>query len=369
MSMMENTRVILSSLANLSTQLIPYSIGDTQAKASGSFAFLIHPRSLREVEIKFPFAKYLPRKVLRAFARRMWPVVASKITVNLKNEDMEKKVSGYLIAHTQWPEIMLKCPESAKQKIHQAGILARNLGVSIIGLGALNSSITKAGVHLNVPEIGVTSGHSLTVAIAVEDIKSLIQERGLLPSCKIAIVGATGNIGKAISTLLANNYPNLILIDRSIERLTALKQGLCKKDNNTGLTLSTDISSSKDADIIVMATSSASMVLETEGLKAGTVIYDITEPTNVHCRDKNFVTHIKGCLVHVPGLKVPFKGWPLSEEVAFSCLAESILLSAEGWKGNFSVGETDIEKIQYIQNLFKKYNFKSALRVRHIHCA
>lgn len=363
--MRESIGVIYTSLRDLSTQLLPNMSWNSHERKRGGFAFLIHPRSLAEVRLKFPFARHMPKKVLEAFARNMWPVVASEITVTLKNETEQKVVSGYLIAHTLWPEYMLKHPESARQKVHQAGILARKLGVNIVGLGALNSSITKAGSHFNVSDIGVTSGHSLTVAIAVEDIRLIIQKRGLPPPCNIAVVGATGNIGKAITEFLMKDH-NLILISRSMERLRDFEQELYKKTNTLNLILSADILSAKDADIIVVTTSNDSLILRTDILKTNSIVYDITQPTNVYFTDCNSVTYIKGGFVNIPRFKLAFK-WGLPDEIVFACLAETILLSAEGWEGNFSLGYIDIEKIKYIKELCNKYNLKSVLKADRIH--
>lgn len=338
------------------------------SKKEYSFAFIVHPRDISDVYRKYPFAKYLPEKLLLWFLRHYWPVVLSEVE-GLKSQKTGEEVPGYIITIPLTSHQMLGNRELAKKKIIQAIKLAEKMGVKIIGLGALTSSITKGGIELlnKTNSIAVTTGNSLAVAVAVEAIKQIIQEKQTsFQDMSIAIIGATGSIGWAVTLSLADQYPKiLILIGRTPSHLTELESEINARHTEINLTISTEIRQIQNADIIIVTTASPEVLIKSEYLKQGAVIYDVSQPQNVSLdiiQKRTDVSIIDGGLVSTPDINYHFN-FGLPRETAFACLTETMLLAAEKKVEN-RVGIVDLEKTKEIYKLAKRYNFKSSPLVK-----
>ena len=104
--------------------------------------------------------------------------------------------------------------------------MAEELGAKILGLGAFTSVVGDAGKtiaeRLDIP---VTTGDSYTVTMAVEAIREAARVMDMpLGEATVAVVGASGAIGKTCAQLLAGESAKLILIGRQIEPLEALRE-------------------------------------------------------------------------------------------------------------------------------------------------
>ncbi|WP_342455572.1 hypothetical protein [Caloramator sp. Dgby_cultured_2] len=166
------------------------------------FAFIIHPIEYTDVSRKFKFLKNLSEKNVERIIKFLPPIKISKIT-GIKSELSETE--GYFIAVPLTSNQMLSLPEDyVLKRIIRAAKMAEKLDVDIVGLGALTSVVGDAGITIaeNV-NIAVTSGNSLTVATAVEATKKAVDIMGkYLDECNVAVVGATGSIGKVCAELL-----------------------------------------------------------------------------------------------------------------------------------------------------------------------
>src|SRR3989344_4183568 len=133
--------LIYGAVSNLIVRYLP-----NFNKNKNYFAFIAHPRNLKDATNKFFFLKFLPKPILLLFLKHMWPVIASEIT---DFKDLNgKPVRGYFIVISMLPEQMLKDKKYATKKIIQAINLAKKRGANIVGLGALTSSVTNGGKDL-----------------------------------------------------------------------------------------------------------------------------------------------------------------------------------------------------------------------------
>ena len=330
-------------------------------KVKDKFVFIAHPRNLKDATNKFFFLKFLPKPVLLFFLKHMWPVTASEVT---GFKDLTgKPVRGYFIVISMLPEQMLKDKKYATKKTIQAVNLAEKRGANIVGLGALTSSVTDGGKDLiGKVNVNLTTGNALTSCVAFLDVQNIAKAKGInLNEETIAIVGATGSIGSAVSRLVARNYgAKLILIGRTMSHIELLKKEIfeIRKDNNVEITDSLDKISS--ARIVIVATSSSSAFIHSEHLKQGAIIYDITQPRNVSSdvlKERSDLTMIDGGLVKIPEARINFNvGLP--KGVFFSCLTETMILSAEKEFDKLSLGHIDLEGIDFIHDKFNKYGFE-----------
>ena len=354
-------RLIFYTFRDLIIRFIPKRIGNLLVKP-GEFAFLVHPMDLLDFYKKYPFSKKIPKRILYFCCKHLWPIIISEITgaKNKKNNE----IKGYIIGCSMTAKQMLGNRKLAEKRVIQAVKLSEKIGAKIIGLGALTSSVTQGGGSLlNKVKIAITNGNSYTAAItieAIEKIKNLLRVR--YGDLIIAIVGATGSIGKAVSVNLAKKkFKKLILIGKTIESLKFLEEEISK--NTVVKTKFTNkINNIKEADLVIVATSAIGAIIKKEYVKKGSIIYDITQPRNVSpeiLKEMPSLLVIDGGLVEASGINYNFDlGIP--RQTMFACLAETIILASEGRFRDFSTGDVTNNRIKEISSLANKYQYKLA---------
>lgn len=330
-----------------------------------SFAFVIHPIDpKRDVARKYPYlAKALPTRLVH-FLSRFWPPVRLSHITGVRSEATGREIEGWLLACPLTARQVLKLPTwTVYNKITTTGRLAQRLGAQILGLGAFMSVVGDAGVtvarRLGIP---VTTGHSFTVATALEALEAGARCRGVrLESSAAAVVGATGSIGRACAELLAPLVGGLILIGRSEARLAQMQAQLetvaaCR------VHVSTQVEDIREADLVISTTSAARPVIQPEYLKQRAVVCDIALPPDVSPRvaqERSDVLVIGGGVVDVPG-EVDFGfDFGLAPGKAYACLAETMALALDGRYESFSLGKkVRVEQVHEIAQLARKHGFR-----------
>lgn len=360
---MKTLKLIFQTFRDLIIRFLPQFMVKFLMKQKGEFAFLVHPRNISDILKKYPFAKFFPEWFLKILTRLLWPIIASQIT-GLKKIDGQE-VKGWIIICPMTAEQMMKNRKLAKKRILQSVKLAEKIGARIIGLGALTSSLTNRGLDLiDKVKIGLTTGNSYTVAITIESIERIAKKKKIdLNAIQIAVVGATGSIGQLVSKILAQRISRLILIGRTPEHLSNLAVKIQEINNKIKIQTSINIYDIKSADFVVVATSAAGALIKAEYLKQGAIVYDITQPQNV-CpeimKERKDVLIIDGGLVKTPGINLHVNLGLPKQELAFACLAETMILGAEGKFDHYSLDNVRIEQIQEIKQLGEKYKFDLA---------
>ena len=94
-----------------------------------------------------------------------------------------------------------------RHSIDKAIKVARFIGCDVIALGQYTSIVTRNATTLELPHVGLTTGNSYTIALALEAIERALRERGLDPAAAtLAVVGASGNIGQTCAEILAPRF-------------------------------------------------------------------------------------------------------------------------------------------------------------------
>jgi len=330
-----------------------------------SFAFIIHPIDpKRDVSRKFPFlGKVLNERQIDFFSTFFPPVYISEIE-GIRSQSTGKTVKGWFIACPYTPRRMMELPErTVYRKIIQTGRMAEKLGANMLGLGAFTSVVGDAGVTIaNALDIPVTTGDSFTVAMAVQAIREAAKVMDIrMEDATVAIVGATGAIGRVCAELLAGEAARTLLLARDEKKLAALRDKLQLKSRSE-LVISTTMDVLKDAQLILTVTSSIHDVIRPEFLQSGSVVCDVARPRDVSAmvaavRDDILV--IDGGMVDVPG-EVDFHfnfGFP--EGKVYACMAETIALALEGRFEDFTVGrDITLERVQEITAIAHKHGFR-----------
>lgn len=330
------------------------------------FAFIIHPIDIkRDAARKYPIARYLPERWVEKLLLRKEPMVLSRITGirSLTGATTE----GWFIGCPLSPRMMLSLPlEIVYEKIIRSGQIAQELGAEIVGLGAFTSVVGDGGItiarHL---DIAVTTGNSYTVATAIEAAVLGAQKMGIdIADTTVAVVGATGSIGRTCAEALAPQAREMLLLGRDEARLAPVAEQLRSVARGT-VRVSTDLSRDlPTADVVITVTSAVDAIIYPRDLKSGAVVVDVARPRDVSvrvARERDDVLVIEGGLVEVPG-EVDFGfdfGFP--PRMAYACMSETMMLALEGRIENFTLGkDVSLEQVRITQELARKHGFRLA---------
>lgn len=324
------------------------------------YAFLVHSRDLSDLYHKFPAAKYLPDKLVEAACSIAPPFTVAKINGPISVNGIILR--GCIIGIPLTAKQMLARRDLASQRVREACDLAFRQGARLVGLGALTSTVTKGGHDLiGKVDVKLTNGNALTAGVAYGDLEVLIGQGGIK---RVGILGATGSIGSALTILLASRYPELeyYLIGRSAVSMAALEEAL--KSENRSLKIKAFLNGTNclaECDLVVVATSASEVLLGSECLRHGATVYDVTQPRNLDPKLKVArpdLTIVDGGGILAPdsvkcGFYPIFKG-----QLVFSCLAETMILAAEGKNADYSIGQVEPDKVREMIGLAQANGFE-----------
>jgi len=335
------------------------------------FAFVIHPINVkRDVIRKYPFwGRVFNERKIEFLSTYFPPVYISHIE-GIQSKSTGKTIEGWFIACPLSPALMLRLPEkTVYHKIIQTGRMAEKLDAQILGLGAFTSVIGDAGFSIaNALQIPVTTGDSYTVAIAIQAIKSAVDLMGVhLKNAHVAIVGATGAIGRVCAELIAHDVSKITLIGKREAALIELQQSLLAAGAHAKITTSTGLEALRSSQIVLTVTSDIHAIIQPEHLMPGSIICDVARPRDVSAQVaalREDVLVIDGGIVEVPG-KVNFNfdfGFPPGK--AYACMAETMALALEGRFENYTIGKNITrEQVLEISQLAEQHGFQlSGLR-------
>jgi len=325
------------------------------------FGFIIHPLTARDVARKFPIAKYLPDSWVEAFARRKDPVVLSEVK-GIKSPT-GAETEGWFIGLPLTPNQMTKTVpiDEVYDKIAKCGDLAASLGADILGLGAFTSVVGDGGVTVaqRTKIRAVTTGNSYTVATAIEGTRKACELLDVdFPNATLAVVGATGSIGRTSAKILSRSFGRTIVIGRDLDRTQVVAD-----DIENGVA-SIDVTDVSQADAIVTVSSAGKELILPEYLKPGAVVCDVARPRDVSARvskERPDVLVIEGGVIKVPGdVEFNFRfGFP--DKTAYACMSETMMLALEERVENFTLGkDVSVEQVDEINALAHKHGFELA---------
>ncbi len=263
---------------------------------------------------------------------------------------------GYITGLTLTAQEMMGFPrETVRSHILNAILLLQNdFDVDIIQLGALTTSVTDGGVWVAKQKEYkgfVNHGDSYTAAVTCQAVtKALDLFEKKSSDQVIAIVGAYGVIGEAVTKILVSQFKHSILIGRRTDKLQQLKKNV-DGDFETTVELRT-----KEADVVVTATSHPDALLQSEHLRKNAIVVDVSQPPNLSlqvCKARPDVCRVDGGLVDFPFVT----GIPgMAPGKNFSCIIEVIMQAMEDERENH-VGSIDLAYLRKTEKWGKKYGF------------
>ncbi len=335
-------------------------------KRVDSFAFIIHPIDpKRDVSRKYPLlGRIFNKRQINYLCTFFPPVYISEIQ-GVTSIATGKQIKGWFVACPLTAARMLELPEqTVYRKIIQTGQLAERLGANILGLGAFTSVVGDAGITIAQQlEIPVTTGDAYTVAIAVESLRQAAQMLDIpLQKATVAIVGATGAIGRVCTELLAQEVAEIYLIGRRIQALEVLRQSILEDGATARLHATTDLKSLRKAQLVIAVTSALHTIIHPEHLQPGSIVCDVARPRDVSmdvAAVRQDILIIDGGMVEVPG-EVNFNfDFGLPPGKAYACMAETMALALEGRFEDYTLGRNfSRAHVQEITRIAQRHGFR-----------
>jgi predicted amino acid dehydrogenase len=343
------------------------------------FAFVIHPLSQQffsRVEPLATVSRYAPQVVMDVVEKGLAyapPFVYSHVSGITSPTGAQAE--GWLISVGGTPkELMAHSPEFTYDRLLQAADIAQRLGAQVMGLGAFTKVVGDAGVTVaKRAPLPITTGNSYSASGALWAAHDAMLQLGISEvaddgriKAKVMVVGATGAIGSVCSRLLALSADEVWLVSPETAKLLALKKELERENPRAVIRVAaTPDEHLGDMDLIVTATSGAGKrVLDIMAVKPGCVITDVARPLDLSADDvakRPDVLVIESGEIELPG-EVRMKNIGLPSNVAYACLAETVVLALEGRYETFTVGRNiEWEKVKEIYKLGLKHGMRLAV--------
>jgi fatty aldehyde-generating acyl-ACP reductase len=264
-----------------------------------------------------------------------------------------KTIEGAYIDSCFVPE-MLSRFKTARRKVLNAMELAQKNGIDITALGGFTSIIFENFNLLKEQQIRATTlewerfttGNTHTAWVICRQVEINAPRVGIdLGTAKVAVVGATGDIGSAVCRWLSQRtgVAELLLVARQQQPLLDLQSEL-----GGGRILPLE-QALPEADVVVwVASLPRTLSIDAANLRRPCLMIDGGYPKNLDTRAVGEHIHVlKGGIVEF-GSDI---GWQMMEMVEmarpqrqmFACFAEAMLLDFEGLHTNFSWGRNNID--------------------------
>jgi acetylornithine/succinyldiaminopimelate/putrescine aminotransferase/predicted amino acid dehydrogenase len=376
-------------------------------RARARFAFIVHLLGAGDLRRFDPSLEPFSDVELEGWKSRITDFVKPFAFGELAVQSADGRLTeGELIVLPHFPsELVALSEDDAADLVQSAVDLAAERGAEVIGLAGFSSIVTFGGLALRAREgVRVTSGNSYTTWAAMRALEAACARHGIWPAdCTVAIVGATGAIGHALSLLCAERVAELILIgnprvaEASIGRLQVVARD-CKRhvaslavsgrtfrpgtlaervvrrptlasmvvtDSEPCVTITTDIEQHLPrAHIVVTATNAVLPFISARHLRNGVMVCDVSRPFNIApdlSNERPDVRWVDGGLVRAPDASV----LGLLEErdrrnVLMACAAETIVLALSGFRSEHLCGRLDITTIEELGRVAERLGFSAA---------
>jgi predicted amino acid dehydrogenase len=250
-----------------------------------------------------------------------------------------------------------------RHSIDKAIKVARHIGCDVIALGQYTSIVTRNATTLDLPRVGVTTGNSYTIALALEAVERAIAERGIEPAAAtLAVVGASGNIGQTCAEILAPRFRRSLLFGSSkpsaMRRLADLQARLPRTH------IEANPAELRNADVVLAATNAPTPFLPAAVFAPGAIVCDLSVPAALYPDVKSVrsdVLAIGGGIARLPfGENHGIPGFPLPPGQAYGCMAEAMLLGLEGVRDATFTGMLPAEHVFRLAEMAKRHGFQLA---------
>jgi acetylornithine/succinyldiaminopimelate/putrescine aminotransferase/predicted amino acid dehydrogenase len=304
-------------------------------------------------------------RFLRHLAPRSTPILMSSFDVQSLT-GAAVRCYAILLPHTsrqmkQWLDDrdFLRVRDSIDKAIR----MARGLGCDVVTLGQYTSILTRNATTLRLADMGLTTGNTYTIALALDALKRAQVERNVNPaSATLAIVGALGNIGETCAEILAPGYARTVLVGSpkpgARRRLSELQRRLPRAE------IATDPAAVWQAAVVLAAANAPEPFLSAGHFARGAILCDLSVPAAVRpdvraLRSDMLVIH--GGLARLPfGEDHGIVGFPLPAGHVYGCMGEALLLGLEGVRDATFTGALLAENVVRLKKMAERHGLALA---------
>ena len=282
-----------------------------------------------------------------------------------------KTIEGAYIDSCFVPE-MLSRFKTARRKVLSAMELAQKNGIDITALGGFTSIIFENFNLLKEQQIRsttlewerFTTGNTHTAWVICSQVETNAPKLGIdLSQARVAVIGATGDIGSAVCRWLSQRtgVKELLLVARQPQPLLDLQQEL-----GGGRILKLE-EALPEADVVVwVASLPQTLSIDAASLKSPCLMIDGGYPKNLDTKASGDGIHVlKGGIVEffsdITWQMMEMAEMDNPKRQMFACFAEAILLEFEGIHTNFSWGRNNIslDKMDLIGAASLRHGFQA----------
>lgn len=317
-----------------------------------SFALIGHPTSVEGIRSYLSFlGKARAQGTLRDDLLRKlfdWTPAFKALDLSFTSRANQATVSGSLVISTFLPEMLLSSRRKVIAKVEEAVRLSDRLGATVGALGGFTSIADAAAGALVARQASttrLTNGTAATSIMTIEGIETLCARTGLaLGDAVVAIVGATGSVGRTCASYFRRAARELVLTGRNARKLSAAF-GAWLPDG-ARVTLTTDNAAAiAGADVVVFVTSATRPLCREDAFKPGALVCDVGYPKNVlsaNAQRDDIILYAGGLARPPSALKArAVLGLP-ADDMIYGCFAEAIAIAMDGRLECCSVGSGDI---------------------------
>lgn len=309
--------------------------------------------------------------------------------------------------------------DGIRDDIEERVLAAKDDGCEVAGLGMYTSIVTNNCMALKVPQIGLTSGNALTIAMGIEAMEKAVADRRWdLNTLSLVAVGAAGNIASTYCALFAERLPHIILVgnqrnhsarrmknivyaiyqscweqiisggelrgiparlieeplirswlkDRSIPQEIghAISEYLEKRyGEDPFLSIGADYHAVRQGQLVLCAANSPDPFLDARHFREEAVVCDIAVPGNVVAGLQSArpdLLSLQGGIVATPNGESLHPGARafLGAGQLFACMAETAVLGLSGFTDHYSYGAIHSRQVREIALLAKSHGFRLA---------
>ena len=364
------------------------------------FAYVVHllgPGDMRRLDPSLErFTHVQVEEFRKSMAGFLKPFPLDKLIVHRPDGSFAE---GELIVLPHVPaELLAILGRQAVDLVQSAVDLGVARGAQVVGLGGFSSIISYGGNALEErPGVTITSGNSLTTWAALRSVELACAEEGRnLAQSTVAVVGANGAIGHALSKFFAERAGELILVGnprnpeaslrklqrvakdcrRHLARLAAAGREFARgslaaelaarpddADLESLITLTTDIDQHLPrAHVVLTATKEVLPFIKSCHLRERAMVCDVSRPFIVApevIRRRQDVRLVGGGgLIKTPDSSV--LGYIEESDrpkVVLSCAAETIMLALSGYQSKHLCGHLDTDTVEKIGRQAESFGF------------
>jgi len=306
-------------------------------------AFMVHPLHIEDLwqprSLRWLQWLYERGIINEARLRRILPHIRPLLHGEFKGIELPdgRELRVMIITGALLPDMIRSEQELATRIAIQAAKFAKDLGAEAFGLGAFWSTVGNKGedVQAAVPDIAITNGGAYTAASVKAAVPGLLRSfeeaGGSLREATAAIIGANGVVAFGVARAIAGEVGGLILIGRDEQRLERSARTLGRKHPDLRISVSTDISAARAAELVISATSDPDPVVFKDHVRPGAWIFDIGRPADADesVRQVPGVHVIPGGVVRPPGsMDTGVVDVHFGKGMVPACMAETMIMTA-----------------------------------------